>query len=317
MLSGPACYARMGWSDMKQAPSYWPHQLAIRDYTPDDAAALYVLSSALEPAAAGSLTEWAGHLNALSDLGGRAWVAASGSRLAGYALVVPLPGLPGLFDLNGSVAPDQRRRGIGTRLLEHVCEAAHPLGAEMLSALANDPDGPMASFLLRRGFFVEHEEILLERKDLWELPVLPELGGAEVVSLPREQAVDTFCRLYRQSFDGLPWSQPYTRVEVAAELVSADDLLFLVRDGQAIGVAWLAVTPGGVGQIEPIGIARDHQRRGNGRLLLIHALHRLWERGALRAEIGAWRDNAAAILLYETLGFVEIDSWAYLARDLR
>ncbi|MBP8950371.1 MAG: GNAT family N-acetyltransferase [Candidatus Promineofilum sp.] len=288
----------------------------IRDYRPDDAAALFVVAAAIEPLDAGQLVAWTEELEGRVEGGARVWVLARGRRLTGYALVELLPGLPGIYDLSGGVVPARRGRGLGGRLLAHVAVQAPVLGAQQLSARVETLEDEVAVFLLRRGFTVEHEECLLELSDLTTLPPVPDASGVAVVSLPRQQAIAEFGRLYEQSFTGRPWSQPYTEAEVAATLARADDLLFATVDGQAVGVVWHERLPDGRGRVEPIGIAAAHQGQGHGRRLLLAALHSLRQQGAAPVEIGLWRTNEVAMHLYKGLGFTEIANWYYLARNL-
>ena len=289
----------------------------IRDYRPDDAAALFVVAAAIEPLDAGQMVAWTEELEARVEGGTRVWLLARGRRLAGYAAVESLPGLPGVFDLSGGVVPARRGRGLGGRLLAHVAAQAPALGARELSARVERLDDEAAVFLLHRGFGVEHEECLLELSDLSDLPPLPDAPGVAFVTLPRQRAITEFGRLYEQSFAGRPWSQPYSEAEVAATLGRADDLLFAKVEGQPVGVVWHERLPDGRGRVEPIGIAAAHQGQGHGRRLLLSALHSLRQQGAAPVEIGLWRTNEVAMHLYKGLGFSEVANWYYLARELR
>ena len=289
----------------------------IRDYRPDDAAALFVVVAAIEPLDAGQMVAWTEELEARVESGTRVWLLARGRRLAGYAAVESLPGLPGVFDLSGGVVPARRGWGLGGRLLAHVAAQAPALGARELSARVERLDDEAAVFLLHRGFGVEHEECLLELSDLSDLPPLPDAPGVAFVTLPRQRAITEFGRLYEQSFAGRPWSQPYSEAEVAATLGRADDLLFAKVEGQPVGVVWHERLPDGRGRVEPIGIAAAHQGQGHGRRLLLSALHSLRQQGAAPVEIGLWRTNEVAMHLYKGLGFSEVANWYYLARELR
>ena len=289
----------------------------IRDYRPDDAAALFVVAAAIEPLDAGQLVAWTEELEGRVEGGARVWLLARGRRLAGYAAVEPLPGLPGVYDLSGGVAPARRGRGLGGRLLAHVAVQAPALGARELSARVERLEDEAAVFLLRRGFGVEHEECLLELADLSALPPMPDAPGVAVVSLPRRQAVAEFLRPYELCIDRQPWLQPYRESEVAATLARADDLLFATIEGRPVGVVWHERLPDGRGRVEPIGISAAHQGRGLGRRLLLAALHSLRQQGAAPVEIGLWRTNEVAMHLYKGRGFTEVANWYYLARDLR
>lgn len=292
------------------------NQYEIRDYRPDDAAALFVAHAAIVAADAGQLLAWTHMLEERVETGGHVWLAARGKRLAGYAAIDSLPGLPGVVDLSGGVVPAWRRQGLGTRLLRHVETAAAPLGVRQLSCRVDSLEDEAARFLLGRGFFVEHEECLLELADLGGLPTEPTGPPGEIVTYPQARAVAEFRRLYERGFDGAPWSQPYSEAELAATLARPEDLLFLTRDEQPIGVVWHERLPDGRGRVEPLGIARERQGRGHGRRLLLAALHSLRRQGALLVEIGLWRRNDPAMNLYQSLGFSEVANWYYLAHDL-
>jgi ribosomal protein S18 acetylase RimI-like enzyme len=302
---------------MRKIPGVSPFDdYEIRAYRPDDVASLYVVHAAIAPTDAGQLLAWTEALEARLEMGGRAWVMAHGRRLAGYATTDPVPGLPGVYELTGGIVPSRRQQGLGARLLAHVQAQSASLGIRQLSCRIDNLDDEVAAFLLRRGFFVEHEECLLELADLSQLPPIPAVPPGDLATYPESRVVVEFCRVYNACFVGVPWSQPYTEMEVAASLARPDDLLFLTLDGKAVGVVWLEILPDGRGRIEPIGIAHPYQGQGHGRRLLLAALHSLRHRGAGIVEIGLWRQNAIAMNLYQSLGFTEADNWYYLACDI-
>lgn len=55
-----------------------------------------------------------------------------------------------------------------------------------------------------------------------------------------------------------------------------------------------------------ICVEPEKQGQGFGRLLLRHGLDRAWEQGALQAFLEVRPSNAAAIRLYESMGFVQV-----------
>ncbi|MBP6016595.1 MAG: GNAT family N-acetyltransferase [Candidatus Promineofilum sp.] len=290
-------------------------QEEIRSIGPEDVAALFVVHAAITPTDAGQLLAWTQAWEARLESGGRAWVVGGGRRLAGYAVVDPVPGLPGIYDLEGGIVTARRRQGLGTMLLRHVQRESAEAGGGQLSCRLAGLEDEAAQFLLKRDFYVEHEECLLELADLDQLPLPAEWPG-DMTTFPQAQAVSEFGRIYEESFAGMPWSQPYTEAEVAAALVRPQDLLFAVVEGRPVGVVWHELLSDGRGRIEPIGIARRHQGRGVGRGLLLAALHDLRRRGARTVEIGLWRQNTVAMNLYKSLGFLEVGNWYYLACEL-
>lgn len=291
------------------------HQYEIRQAGADDTAAMFVIRAALSPIDAGLLMSWTQDLEERLESGSWAWVIASGRRLAGFAVVDPLPGLPGIANLFGGIVPARQRQGLGTRLLRHVQAEAKSNGIRLLSSRFADLEEEPAAFLLRRGFFVEHEECLIELAETVELPPAPHSPTVDLVTYPPEKAISLFLRVYEDSFSGRPWSQPYTEAEVASALARPEDLLFAEVGGKPVGVVWHETLPDDRGQVEPLGVAPEWQGRGLGRRLLLVALHDLRRRGAKVIEIGLWRDNTAAYNLYSSLGFAEVGRWHFLAFD--
>lgn len=235
---------------------------------------------------------------------------------AGYAIIDPIPGLPGVYDFRGGVVPTARRRGLGAALLSHVQTTAGAAGVRRLSVRVDALADEAAVFLLRRGFVVEHEEVLLQRESRAALPPIPAEPSGDLVTYPRPRAIREFCRLYLESFQDRPWSQPYSEAEVEETLVDAEDLLFMEVAGRPIGVAWQQTPFNEPGEVEPLGIIPEYHGRGYGRRLLLAALHHL-RRGAATLQIGAWRQNTIALNLYKSVGFSEVQNWYYLSCDLQ
>lgn len=237
---------------------------------------------------------------------GRAWVVEDGRPL-GCLTLTPVPGLGGVFDLDGGVHPHFQRQGVGSLLWTAVRPQLPALGVKQISHAVTDLNSPAAHFLRRRHFFVEHEEWLMRRP----LPAPRSPLPLPLHTLPRARAIRTFLTLYDQSFGGRPWYQPYPLEEVAKTLADPEDMLFLLKREQPIGFAWLQEE-----MIEPIGIVKGEQGQGYGRLLLHAVIYELEKRGAKQAQIGVWRDNETAVRLYQSLGFQQEKTATYLALDL-
>jgi mycothiol synthase len=231
----------------------------------------------------------------------------------GYARVAPLPGLPGQYDLDMLIARVWQRQGLGSRLIAFLKQALVGSDVANLSWGVSDSQSGIANFLCQNGFKPDHEELILARPHLDDLPLPPAQPQLSLHTYPLHQTIPLFCRLYDASFAGHAWFQPYTPDEVAADLISARDILFLVAEKRPFGFAWLHVDEHNEGKIEPIGILPDGQGIGNGRFLFLSALHELKQRGAQSAIIGAWANNLAAIHLYESVGFSHQQTITYYA----
>jgi ribosomal protein S18 acetylase RimI-like enzyme len=91
------------------------------------------------------------------------------------------------------------------------------------------------------------------------------------------------------------------------------DCTVLDPDGEvaAFALGWLDER-NAVGELEPVGVRSDLQRRGLGRAVCLHALHELRAAGARIALVGSRGDDAypAPRLLYESIGFRE--AWKHV-----
>ncbi len=287
----------------------------IRPYREGDAGFLAPIHTAAFPDDPLSAAAFGSYVASMIAYGATAWVIAQGSPF-GYALSVPVPGLPHIADLKGCIAPSRQGNGFGSRLLRRVLAELQPTAVRQVAYQVSKLESPAAQFLLKNGFYVEHEEWMMFCDDLRRLPQLHDKDEVRIITQPRSDAVSGFLRLFAAAFSGLPWDQPFSSPEVAEMLDDPADMLFLMADSRIVGFAWLHLQADGLGVIEPLGILPDYQQQGHGRYLLLSALHELVRRGASRARIGAWRTNRPAVHLYQSVGFVHRETITFLAYDL-
>ncbi|MDX1417288.1 MAG: GNAT family N-acetyltransferase [Candidatus Promineifilaceae bacterium] len=287
----------------------------VRPYETADAQALSLIHNSVFPDDIFSPSGFDDYIDQLRALGAAAWVIEE-LTIAGYALIVPVPGLTGITELTGCIAPDQQRQGLGGSLLSGLITELRETGTRQITYHVQSLDVPAAQFLLHNDFFVEHEEWLMVRE---AQPIRMDMRSKNkfaTKTYPRGTAVPLFRHIYKQSFSGLPWDQPFAEDEVSDLLDSAEDLLFLTHEAETVGVAWIRANVDGTGVIEPLAIIPAFQNRGLGRALLTSAINVLARRNVKRIEIGAWRDNKRAIHLYQSLGFRRHKTITYLAYNL-
>lgn len=288
----------------------------VRPYEHADAETLAAIYNAVYPDEQRTTASFQQRVASLQQAGGKAWVVEEKGEVVGYAAVAPLPGLAGIVELEGFIAPAQQRRGIGSRLLAHLIRELEHTGVRQISHCVTALNAPAARFLHRHGFAVEHEEWVMVLPDLGQLPPLSLPADCRLQTFNRARAIRHFCSLYDKSFRPYRWYQPYSPAEVAATLEDAADILFLTCSGRPVGFVWSHLAEADAGEIEPLGIIRPYQGQGYGRLLLLAGLHRLARRGAKRAAIGLWAENRAALRLYQSLGFRHEYARTYLAYNL-
>ena len=287
----------------------------IRPYVTADGPQLVTIHNSVYPDSVHTTSSFGDYVAGTRALGGFVWVIGN-PAVVGYGSVTPVPGLPGIAELAGCIAVDQQRKGLGSRLLTSMLDKCRDSNIRQVTFSVDRLESPAASFLRQHYFFAEHEEWIMMFGEM--AMVLQENcpGPVKLQTYARQTAVSLFCRLYEESFSGLAWDQPYSELEVVERLDHADELLFLMLEGQAVGFAWTKLDSEGRGVVEPLGIVPTHQNRGYGRCLLTSAMRVLVNRGAKRIEIGAWRDNEKAIELYRSLGFQRYKTITYLAFNL-
>lgn len=290
----------------------------IRAYELTDTAVLTSVHNTLFPHQPHTRQSWGAHIDGILRVNGRAWTLTVDNIPIAYAAGLPVPGLPGLVELEGFVNPARQRQGYGTRLLTHIKAELMGTAVTQLSYPVPHLHTPAACFLLKNDFFIEHEEQMMElRIDNSQLPIVNSHLPLATHHLPPTTAIPLFCQLYAACFTGLPWNQPFTEAEVAAMLRHREELLFLMKDDLPIGFVWLRSQPNNIVQLEPIGVIPEKQGQGYGRTLLHLVLSQLAAQGVTAVTLGVWADNKPALHLYHSLGFRQTESIIYLAYDLK
>ena len=219
----------------------------------------------------------------------------------------------GALDL--AVHRELRARGFGAAAAELLLEE---VGSGPLTAWSHE-DHPAARALAAR-FGFELVRTLLHLR-------LSALDGFETRPAAAPQPSGSVARLegFRPGRDDAEWLALNARVfawHPEQGGTTADDLAermrepwfraedFLVtRDdaGAMTGYCWLKIDPAAPddGEIYVIGVAPEASGQGLGRALMHAGLARLAERGCTSASLYVEGDNAPAVRLYRSLGFVD------------
>ena len=259
------------------------------------------------------------------DLLGAKWpdslvqVIAEAGRPLGFGQAWRIPGLDRYYELSGCIIPMARNRGLGSRLMESILMELKGKGARMLTYVAKSEQDPGSSFLLRRGFSIEHQERIMELDGAVDILVEAAWPAHfSIVTYPIERATVIFGDLYSQIFRDLPWYQPYENEEqVANELADPADLLFLRWKNEDIGFCWTRQKDRTLGEIEPIGLLKNYRGNGLGKSLLLEGILLHQAQGISRIQIAAWEENQTAINLYRSCGFKRIQTIRHIGIDLQ
>jgi ribosomal protein S18 acetylase RimI-like enzyme len=126
--------------------------------------------------------------------------------------------------------------------------------------------------------------------------------------LADEREVDAYVALHRAVFESRSMTAEWrARTLRCPEHIPDTDLVIVAPDGRLAGfcIGWLNrdVTGEAVGHIEPLGVHADFRGQGLGRAVLSECLRRLYRRGARYILIETDNYRAAALDLYESVGF--------------
>ncbi len=211
------------------------------------------------------------------------------------------------LELAGMVAPDARRRGIGTALLDGALPLCHGVadGEALLIVPRHSEAGKRLA--LRRGAVFHHSEhALVLSGDPTAGPHEPALSARPAT--PAD--IPVVSRLLEAGF-GAPAPE-----DLAARVNSPHGPTLVVElDGAAVGTLSLT-REGDDARIYGFVIDPSWQGRGLGREALRRACQQLRADGARRIGLEVAVDNDRALALYTSLGFTPITTEDYFALPL-
>ena len=225
------------------------------------------------------------------------------------------------YDIWGKVAPELRRRGIATWLVEwglvrarHRARVEDPQGEVHVGAHVDEEETGARILFEGKGFAPVRHFFLMRRDSLDDVPDAPLPDGLELreVAPNQQHAIfDAENEAFRDHWGHHEQGEDAFR-ETFGQAETNTGLWAVAWDGdQVAGVvenwiwpeenARLAVRRG---WLEKISVRRPWRRRGLGRALTAAALVRLREAGMDEAMLGVDAENPSGALgLYEGLGF--------------
>ena len=264
------------------------------------------------------------------DLRHRYWVAEEEGEIVGRARASfeTFSSARDVGRLNVSVAPKQRRRGIGAALYSVAEEHLVHVGARRLVATADDPAG--GPFLEARGFRHTRTDVISAVEpaaaDLAVFPRLKAARAAEGLRLVPLAAVRDRPRemyeLHAAALADVPTDTPFDALGYDDWLRSdwsypdvSDEGSFVVLDGERpVSFAFVVVDPDGAMAVNAMtGTLREHRGRGLARLVKLASIRWAAEHGIERILTGNDETNAAMLAVNRWLGyrpFTELCSYA-------
>ncbi len=201
------------------------------------------------------------------------------------------------------VDPDARGRGIGTKLLERIIADT---SGDLLVWAHGDHSAARA---LAASHGLEPVRTLLQ--------LVGPVGRAETRSTRTTTAIrpfdtgadeDAWVALNAKTFAFHAEQGSVTRADLdelkSEDWFDAEDFLVAVDGDEMVGYNWLKVEHGR-GEIYVIGVDPTRQGSGLGRALMAAGYARLADHGIHSVHLYVEGDNAPALALYRSLGFVD------------
>jgi mycothiol synthase len=237
-------------------------------------------------------------------------VARTPAELAGVQVCLPLAGKSGLFWLP-QVEAAWRASELGERLVRAAVAWVRQRGAKLAQAILPANDVARAGPLLRSGFrhitqlhYLRHHLV-----DIAPLPVMPAMRLQPWTPDLEPVFHETLLHTYEGTLDCPELNGVRTIEEIIAGhraqgIWRPERWWLAFQDNQPAGVGLLTeLFDQGGWDLSYVGVVPPMRQRGLGRALTVHALHAAQEAGTLQLMVAVDKRNAAALQMYQSLGF--------------
>ncbi|GAB2996389.1 mycothiol synthase [Saccharothrix stipae] len=246
--------------------------------------------------------------------GSRHLLVREGEALVGYLHLDVFGDSDGNEVAELAVHPDHRRRGVGTALLDAVADRAKPL------RIWSHGGHPGAEALAAKLAYRKVRELLRLRRPLdgdLPAPVLPDGVTLRPFVRGRDEAAVVYV-----NHRAFAWHPEQSAMSIE-DLRQREDqhwfdpagfLLAVDGDGRLLGFHWTKVHTADLGEVYVVGVDPDAQGGGLGKAITLAGLAHLRDTGLTRVMLYVESDNAAALAVYDRLGFTRWDSDVQYAR---
>jgi mycothiol synthase len=256
------------------------------------------------------------------------WVAEAAGKLVGYGVALEQPSQR--CTIYVVVHPSQRRKGVGSQLLELTLHRARELGSKDILVYANERNSESDLFLKHQNFEPVGSSGSLKLSAQMEAP---SAEFPEGFALRRYSDVNDPLILLKAlniCYQGM-WGHQHNDNPTEEERKSprflhyydADDILLLFDEKDSIfGICSLKPQGKreGDGEISDLldgpGIIQSYREQGYQRPLVLAGIEHLRKKGNHPITLEFWGDNEKALDIYRSLGFEIVNRFVAYHREL-
>src|SRR5574341_623058 len=256
------------------------------------------------------------------------WVAESEGKLVGYGVALEQPSQR--CTIYVVVHPSQRRKGLGSQLLELTLSRARELDSKNILVYANERNNASNLFLTYHKFQqVGSSGAMKLNAAVEDLPVEFPKG----FTLKRYSEVNDpliLLKALNNCYLGM-WGHQHNDNPTEEERKSprflhyydADDILLLFDEKNSIFGICSLKSQGkreGNGELSDLldgpGIIQEHREQGYQRQLVLAGIHLLRKKGNRPITLEFWGDNENALNIYRSLGFGMVNRYIAYHKEL-
>ncbi len=237
-----------------------------------------------------------------------AFLAYDGNSLAGYCSV---EGNERSVEICGMVAPEQRRRGIGTALLAKAQASCAAAGIDDILLICEEASAAGKAFMAARGGPWQFAELRMELRDFRAMR--HGLGRESGLVLRRAQAeeIGTLAYIKAMVFDSEP-ELAAIRADIEEEFPNPQARFYIAELGSAGPVSSLKLyLVENHASIYAFGVLPQYRRRGLAWKTLALLTQQLQAEGISLIGLEVESTNMPALALYQACGFSPVTTYGY------
>ena len=257
------------------------------------------------------------------------WVAEGKGELVGYGVALEQPSQH--CTIYVVVHPLQRRKGLGSRLLELTLDRARDIGSKNILVYANEHNKSSNQFLIAHNFQsvgssgslkleANAETSAAEFPNGFTLKRYSEVNDPLVLLKALE---DCYLGMWGHQHNNNP-SEEERKSPRFLQYYEADDILLLFDQTNSIfGICSLKPQGKreGSGELSDLldgpGIIQQFREQGYQRPLVLAGIEHLRKKGKRPITLEFWGDNEDALNIYRSLGFEMVNRYVAYHKELR